>query len=111
MPPSPATPKAIPGPNRLRKQPHLVAIDEKDENDLGADPTRWKTVGRPIQRPILLDPFGLPLSPQPVPDEKDPLTWSHGRKMNVLAHISVMSFLAQFLANSIVRTTVSNQSR
>jgi hypothetical protein len=106
MPSIPSESRAKPGPNRLRKQPRLFSIDEKDEekiDDPTPEPTQAKPViGHPFQREILLDPFGLPLYPQPVPDERDPLTWSHGRKMNILAHISVMSFLAQFLANSIV---------
>jgi hypothetical protein len=93
--------------SRLKKQWRLFSIDEKDEeriDDPVIEPTRLKsvTVGHPFQREILLDPFGLPLSPQPIPDERDPLTWSHGRKMGILAHISIMSFLSQFLANSIV---------
>jgi hypothetical protein len=92
---------------RLRKHPRLFSIDEKDEEiveDSMPGSIRSKPViGHPFQQEILLDPFGLPLFPQPIPDERDPLTWSHGRKMNVLAHISIISFLSQFLANCIVR--------
>jgi hypothetical protein len=58
--------------------------------------------GQPIQRELELDARGLPLFPQPLPDENDPLTWSKRRKFNVLIHISLMSFLSQFLAMSIV---------
>jgi hypothetical protein len=58
--------------------------------------------GRPPTREIELDPFGLPLSPQPLRDPKDPLTWSQGKKICILIHISLMSFLSQFLAMCIV---------
>jgi hypothetical protein len=58
--------------------------------------------GRPTTREIELDPFGLPLSPQPLRDPKDPLTWSQKRKICILIHVSIMSFLSQFLAMSIV---------
>ena len=106
MPAIPSESRAKAGPNRLRKQPRLFPIDEKDEEraeNQSLESSPWKpTIGPPLQRAILLDPFGLPLFPQPVPDERDPLTWSHGRKMNILAHISIMSFLSQFLANGIV---------
>jgi hypothetical protein len=108
MPSAPPGSRAKPGPNRLRKHPRLFSIDEKDEDNIGDDPdpvrSKPATIGQPFQRETLLDPFGLPLSPQPIPDERDPLTWSHGRKMGILAHISILSFLAQFLANSIVRS-------
>ncbi|KAF2675338.1 MFS general substrate transporter [Microthyrium microscopicum] len=55
----------------------------------------------PPRRPTKLDPFGLPLEPQPVPDDNDPLTWDQRRKVNILILISLMSFLSQFLAMDI----------
>jgi hypothetical protein len=120
--PIPPDSQAKVGPNRLRKHQtsRLPSIDEKDvkletiddisQSTYGRElsiieeckPVIYPPFGQPLQRELLLDPFGLPLSPQPIPDEKDPLIWSHGRKMNVLAHISIMSFLSQFLATSIV---------
>lgn len=61
--------------------------------------------GEPLpERELQLDPFGLPLSPQPLGDPLDPLTWSRWKKIKVLVHISLMSFLSQFLAMSIVST-------
>jgi MFS family permease len=57
----------------------------------------------PQQRPreLVLDPSGLPLSPQPLEDERDPLTWPFRRKLGILIQVALMSFLAQFLANDI----------
>jgi hypothetical protein len=62
--------------------------------------------GEPLpERELQLDPFGLPLSPQPLGDPLDPLTWSRWKKIKILIHISLMSFLSQFLAMSIVSTS------
>jgi hypothetical protein len=58
--------------------------------------------GQPAQREIILDPFGLPLFPQPLQDEGDPLSWSQRKKIIILLQISILSFLAQFLAVCIV---------
>jgi hypothetical protein len=68
--------------------------------------------GEPLpERELQLDPFGLPLSPQPLGDPLDPLTWSRWKKIKVLIHISLMSFLSQFLAMSIVSTSNSSYHR
>jgi hypothetical protein len=70
------------------------------------DNEKYKSTQDPFgelpQRELQLDPFGLPLSPQPLEDPLDPLTWSRWKKIKVLIHISIMSFLSQFLAMSIV---------
>jgi hypothetical protein len=58
--------------------------------------------GEPLQREVILDPFGLPLSPQPLPDGQDPLSWTQKKKVIILIQISILSFLAQFLAMDIV---------
>jgi hypothetical protein len=65
--------------------------------------------GKPIPTDTRLDPFGAPLEPQPVDDENDPLTWTRKRKLIPLLLISLMSFLAQFLAVSVVRTMHSDR--
>lgn len=53
--------------------------------------------------PVKLDPRGLPLSPQPTDDPKDPLNWNRWLKLMVLAEVSLFSFLALFSASLIVR--------
>ncbi|KAK4062886.1 hypothetical protein Trihar35433_8681 [Trichoderma harzianum] len=51
--------------------------------------------------PLKLDPRGLPLSPQPTDDPKDPLNWNRWLKLMVLAEVSLFSFLALFSASLI----------
>lgn len=53
-------------------------------------------------RDVLRDKFGFPLSPQPLDDEKDPLTWSNAVKYKILIQISLHSFLSHFSAFAIV---------
>jgi hypothetical protein len=65
--------------------------------------TTFSPFGEPVERELKLDPFGLPLEPQPLDDKDDPLSWSQRRKISVLILISLMSFLSQFLAMAIVR--------
>ncbi|KAH0528902.1 hypothetical protein TsFJ059_003713 [Trichoderma semiorbis] len=50
---------------------------------------------------LKLDPRGLPLSPQPTDDPKDPLNWNRWLKLMVLAEVSLFSFLALFSASLI----------
>lgn len=52
---------------------------------------------------LKMDPRGLPLSPQPTDDPKDPLNWNRWLKLMVLAEVSLFSFLALFSASLIVR--------
>ncbi|KAL6697017.1 MFS general substrate transporter [Trichoderma pleuroticola] len=51
--------------------------------------------------PLKLDPRGLPLSPQPTDDPKDPLNWNRWLKLMVLAEVSLFSFLSLFSASLI----------
>jgi hypothetical protein len=111
-----------------RKQPvnskHLSAIEEKDAairiesissglsstaespseslNGIFESQTISPPFGQPLQRELMLDPFGLPLSPQPLLDGQDPLSWTQKKKIIILIQISILSFLAQFLAMDIV---------
>lgn len=61
--------------------------------------------------PLKLDPRGLPLSPQPTDDPKDPLNWNRWLKLMVLAEVSIFSFLALFSASLIVRVSRSPTDR
>lgn len=58
---------------------------------------------------LKLDPRGLPLSPQPTNDPKDPLNWNRWLKLMVLAEVSIFSFLALFSASLIVRVSEAPQ--
>lgn len=60
-------------------------------------------------RPLKLDPRGLPLSPQPTDDPKDPLNWNRWLKLMVLVEVSLFSFLALFSASLIVRVSEAPQ--
>ncbi|KAM0253121.1 hypothetical protein ACHAQJ_007397 [Trichoderma viride] len=51
--------------------------------------------------PLKMDPRGLPLSPQPTSDPKDPLNWNRWLKLMVLTEVSIFSFLALFSASLI----------
>ena len=81
-------------PEFLKPSPNVLQNEKQDELQ---DP-----FGELPERELQLDPFGLPLSPQPLGDPLDPLTWSRWKKIKVLIHISAMSFLSQFLGMSIV---------
>ena len=59
--------------------------------------------------PVKMDPRGLPLSPQPTDDPKDPLNWNRWLKLMVLAEVSLFSFLALFSASLIVRVLSLDQ--
>lgn len=61
------------------------------------------------RRALKLDPRGLPLSPQPTDDPKDPLNWNRWLKLMVLAEVSLFSFLALFSASLIVRVSEAPQ--
>jgi hypothetical protein len=56
--------------------------------------------------PLKLDPRGIPLSPQPTDDPKDPLNWNRWLKLMVLTEVSIFSFLALFSASLIVRVPI-----
>lgn len=57
---------------------------------------------RAPQREVVLDKFGFPLLPQPLDDERDPLTWSRTVKIKILIQSSLLSFLSLFTAYTIV---------
>lgn len=57
-------------------------------------------------REIQMDKFGFPLSPQPLHDPKDPLTWSKVTKLKILIQISLLSFASLFTAYTIVSCTI-----
>jgi hypothetical protein len=57
---------------------------------------------RPPHREVVMDKFGFPLSPQPLDDPRDPLTWSKAVKIRILIQISLLSFLSLFTAYAIV---------
>jgi hypothetical protein len=84
-------------------------VSKTPESETGRWPLRQDSeehkpipFGRPVEREILLDPFGLPLSPQPLPYSRDPLNWSKKKKFWILIQIALQAFLAQFLSNCIV---------
>jgi hypothetical protein len=56
----------------------------------------------PLDRTVVMDKFGFPLSPQPLDDPRDPLTWSPAVKIRILIQISLLSFLSLFTAYAIV---------
>ncbi|KAF2019827.1 major facilitator superfamily transporter [Aaosphaeria arxii CBS 175.79] len=57
-----------------------------------------------VAQNLRLDPYGIPLSPTPASDQKDPLNWSAGRKYVLFAVACYSTFLCTYLTTSPVAT-------
>lgn len=92
----------------MDKAEEVSASEDHSQNSGSAKHEREHEEDAP---PLKLDPRGLPLSPQPTDDPKDPLNWNRWLKLMVLAEVSLFSFLALFSASLIVRVSRSPTDR
>jgi hypothetical protein len=79
--------------------PPLTPLEKEKQMRFAETPS---SDGPVSDREVILDKFGFPLFPQPLDDDKDPLTWSKATKIRILVQISLVSFLSLFTAFAIV---------